>query len=300
MSAEAVERQGMRWALSEGVVEVELRRLPCNEIGLEALDELESLLQWLKPRQKEIGALLFYSSVDKGFSAGADLRALHGALKQAESAKARSDKSWDHPLVQSADLELRRAFAYLHRGLLTRFQLPRFLDRIHRVFDAIDMLPYPTVAALHGFCFGGGFELALTCDLRIADKSTRFCFPELRLGLIPGFGGIPRLRREIGNGIIRDLLLTGCSMGATRAHEVGLVSQVVGRGQALEAARRVVQQVRRFDRHTASAAKAFIKTLPAEELARERALFIELFGSKAVRAALDRFVQSEDLRPYLP
>ena len=54
--------------------------------------------------------------------------------------------------------------------------------------------------------FGGGFELALVCDLIIADKMARFCFPELRLGLIPGFGGIPRLKRDLGNGVVRDLL----------------------------------------------------------------------------------------------
>ena len=57
--------------------------------------------------------------------------------------------------------------------------------------------------------FGGGFELALVSDLIIADKMARFCFPELRLGLVPGFGGIPRLKRDLGNGVVRDLLLTG-------------------------------------------------------------------------------------------
>ena len=74
-----------------------------------------------------------------------------------------------------------------------------FLERIHRVLNLIDAAPLTTIAAVHGVTFGGGFELALACDLIIADKMARFCFPELRLGLIPGFGGIPRLKRDLGN-----------------------------------------------------------------------------------------------------
>ena len=76
-----------------------------------------------------------------------------------------------------------------------------FLERIHRVMNAIDAAPLTTIAAVHGVTFGGGFELALACDLIVADKMARFCFPELRLGLIPGFGGIPRLKRDLGNAV---------------------------------------------------------------------------------------------------
>jgi len=76
----------------------------------------------------------------------------------------------------------------------------------------------------------------------------RFCFPELRLGLIPGFGGIPRLKRDLGNGVVRDLLLTGRSFNATKALQVGLVSQMVGEGEALRAARATAAQLSKFDR----------------------------------------------------
>ena len=84
-----------------------------------------------------------------------------------------------------------------------------FLKRIHKVMNAIDEAPFVTFAAVHGLCMGGGLELALVCDQIVADKMARFGFPELRLGLIPGFGGIPRLRRDVGNSFIRDLLFTG-------------------------------------------------------------------------------------------
>jgi enoyl-CoA hydratase/carnithine racemase len=88
--------------------------------------------------------------------------------------------------------------------------------------NRLDACPLTTIAAVHGVTFGGGFELALACDLIIADKTARFCFPELRLGLIPGFGGIPRLKRDLGNAVVRDLLLTGRSINATKAQNVGL------------------------------------------------------------------------------
>ncbi len=148
--------------------------------------------------------------------------------------------------------------------------------------------------------FGGGFELALACDLIVADKMARFCFPELRLGLIPGFGGIPRLNRDIGNAIVRDLLLTGRSINATKALEVGLVSQVAAEGKALRVARAAAAQVTKFDRTPSAAAKQFIKPIPREELRREIDIFCELFARPAVMEGLRKFVEDASAHPYLP
>ena len=175
-----------------------------------------------------------------------------------------------------------------------------FLGRIHAVLNAIDAAPVPTIAAVHGVVFGGGFEVALACDLIIADRSARFAFPELRLGLIPGFGGIPRLKRDVGNALVRDLLLTGRSINATKALQAGAVSQVVGEGEALRAARAAAQQILKFDPETAAAAKRFLKPLPAAELREEIEIFVELFQRPVVQEALARFVDDEGPMPYLP
>jgi enoyl-CoA hydratase/carnithine racemase len=166
--------------------------------------------------------------------------------------------------------------------------------------NRLDALPLTTIGAIHGACFGGGFELALTCDLLIADKSARFCFPELRLGLLPGFGGIPRLKRDVGNGVVRDLLLTGRSLNAKKAQTVGLVSQMVGQGKHLDAARAAAKQATRFDADAARTTKAFIKKVPYAELEEEKAHFKRLSLSTVTEAALKKFVESKDLRPYLP
>jgi enoyl-CoA hydratase/carnithine racemase len=175
-----------------------------------------------------------------------------------------------------------------------------FLERIHRVLNRMDAAPLTTIAAVHGVTFGGGFELALVCDLIFADKMARFCFPELRLGLIPGFGGIPRLKRDLGNAVVRDLLLTGRSFNATKAQQIGLVSQVVSEGETLRAARATAAQLGKFDRQTAVAAKRFIKPVPHDELRKEIDIFCDLFSRPAVQAGLKKFVESTDAQPYLP
>jgi len=250
-----------------GICELRLSQEPCNEIGSSMLAALEGFLSELD--RESTRALIIHSELRRGFCAGADLRELYAGM-------------------QDRDEDTRRA------------ELRDFLDRIHRVMNELDSLPMTTIGVIHGVCFGGGFELALTCDLLIAEKSARFCFPELRLGLVPGFGGIPRLKRDLGNAVVRDLLLTGRSINAKKALQIGLVSQMVPTGEGLKAARRTAEQATRFDRDASTTCKAFIKTLPLSELEEEKRHFLRLFESPVVEAALKRFVESNDPRPYLP
>jgi enoyl-CoA hydratase len=259
----------LSWHVADGVIELVLDRAPCNEIGLETLGELEQFVASLEPLAREAHALIISSARQEGFCAGADLRELY----RESQPLGRADR-----LIRVRD----------------------FLERIHHVMNVLDDAPLTTIAAVHGVTFGGGFELALTCDLIVADKLARFCFPELRLGLIPGFGGIPRLKRDLGNALVRDLLLTGRSINSTKAQSVGLVSQVAAEGDALRVARATAAQIGKFDRETAIAAKRFIKPIPYEELRREIDIFCDLFTRPAVEAGLRKFVESTDALPYLP
>jgi enoyl-CoA hydratase len=259
----------LSWHVLDGTIELVLDRAPCNEIGSETLVELEKFVAALESPERDVRALIIFSARAEGFCAGADLRELYRSVEGA------------NPASRLAGVR-------------------DFLQRIHRVMNTIDAAPLTTIAAVHGVTFGGGFELALTCDLIIADKMSRFCFPELRLGLIPGFGGIPRLKRDVGNGVVRDLLLTGRSINATKAQSAGLVSQVTGEGDALRVARATAAQVSKFDRDTAIAAKRFIKPLPHAELQQEIEIFCELFGRSTVAEGLRKFVESTDALPYLP
>jgi enoyl-CoA hydratase/carnithine racemase len=214
-------------------------------------------------------ALIMYSSIKGGFSAGADLRELYRGLLDAPEKEHEPG-------------------------------LRRFIDRIHAVMDRLDTLPMTTIGVVHGVCFGGGFELALTCDILIAERTARFAFPELRLGLVPGFGGIPRLRRDVSNAVVRDILLTGRGINAKKAVACGLVSQMVPTGEGLRAARSAARQATKFDPDAAATCKRFMKPLPREQLAEEKEHFIRLANRPFLKAALKRFVESDDVLPYLP
>ncbi len=259
----------LRWDWRAGVIELTLDHEPANEIGTAMLVELEKFAATIGVLGAETSVCILSSARKAGFSAGADLRELYrgGALLSEKERLA---------------------------------GVRNFLERIHAVFNAIDAAPFVTIAAVHGVCFGGGLELALACDIIIADKMARFAFPELRLGLIPGFGGIPRLKRDLGNAFVRDLLFTGRTVGATRAQAVGLVAQLAGEGEALRIARSTAAQITKFDATARAAAKKFTKPIPYDELRREIDLFCDLFTLPAVMDALKKFVEDSGPMPYLP
>ncbi len=269
MSAPAVYKGvALSWTTdAEGLCEVLLHRAPLNELGEDALAELERLVATLAgeaaPR-----ALLLRSARPGGFCAGADLRALHEAIE-----------ARGHAAVAG--------------------EVRRFLVRINAALTGLDESPVPTVAALHGVVFGGGLELALTCDVRVADKTARFAFPELRLGLIPGFGGLPRLRRDLGNALVRDLLLSGRSLNAERAREAGLVTQVVAEARQGEVARRIARQLMKQDPVALAAGKRFAKPSVRDQLPAEIDAFCALFARPECARALAAFVQRTGPFPYL-
>jgi len=248
-----------------------LDQAPANEIGLAMLADLEAVLAYTKAEPPR--ALVIASARPNAFSAGADLRELHQMLEQ--------------HLVGGGSMREAQA------------EVRHFLTRIHAVMKALDTAPFATVAAISGVCMGGGFELALACDLRVADRSARFAFPELRLGLVPGWGGTARLVRGAGAALLRDLLMTGRSLGAARAYEVGLIQSPVARGEAQPCAIRLAEQVARFAPAAVLAAKRLSKALPEGALLAEQEAFVALFADDTVRQALARFATSTDLRPYL-
>src|ERR1700739_4716325 len=261
--------KALRWDLRDSVLELTLDRPPGNEIGTVMLGELEQFVAAAKNLAAETSACVISSAQKSAFSAGADLRELyHGAVALNEKDRSAGVRE--------------------------------FLEGIHSVLNWLDEAPFVTIAAVHGVCFGGGLELALVCDVIIADKMARFAFPELRLGLIPGFGGIPRLKRDLGNGFVRDLLLTGRSVNAPRAQAVGLVSQLAAEGESLKIARFAAAQITKFESVTRTSGNKSIKPTPHEDLRHEINLFCDLFTRPTVMAALKKFVESTDAMPYQP
>jgi enoyl-CoA hydratase len=113
--------------------------------------------------------------------------------------------------------------------------------RGQQIFDAIEQLGKPVIAAINGFALGGGCELAMACTLRIAADTARFGQPEINLGLIPGYAGSQRLPRLVGKGVALEILLTGDMINAQRAYEIGLVNRVVPAAELMTEAKKLAQ-----------------------------------------------------------
>ena len=157
-----------------------------NALNVTVIDELDKCLQVLKD-DNSIKVVIITGAGEKAFVAGADIK-------------------------QFTQLTPESAVTFAQRG--------------QAVFNAIENLGKPVIAAVNGFALGGGCELALACHVRIASSRAKFGQPEVKLGVIPGYGGTQRLPRIVGEGIATELILTGGMVDAERAERIGLVSSV--------------------------------------------------------------------------
>jgi enoyl-CoA hydratase len=119
----------------------------------------------------------------------------------------------------------------------------RFVRFFTDVLDRLEQFPKPSIAAIDGVALGGGLELALACDLRVASDRARLGVPEIKLGLLPGAGGTQRLPRLIPRGVATQMLLTGQPLGAVDAHRLGLVNELSGDAPALVVAERLARDL---------------------------------------------------------
>lgn len=167
-----------------------------NALSVNTLDLLEAAIDELAD-DDGIRALVITGAGEKAFVAGADI-------------------------TEIRDLDRAGGEAFAHRG--------------QELFRKIEALPKPVVAAVNGFALGGGCELAMACDMRIAAENARFGQPEINLGILPGYGGTQRFTRLLGYGKAAELLMTGEMVGAGEARELKLVERVVPEGEALASA----------------------------------------------------------------
>ena len=174
-----------------------------NALNNEVLEELEVIFADLE-QDPEVGVVVLTGAGEKAFVAGADI----AELRTLDTAGAR---------VQAL------------RG--------------QAVYQRIESLPKPVIAAVNGFALGGGCELALACHIRIASETARFGLPEVSLGLIPGYGGTQRLPRLVGKGVALDMILSGDMVPAADALRMGLVSRVVPAADLKAAATKLAKTI---------------------------------------------------------
>jgi enoyl-CoA hydratase len=169
-----------------------------------------------------------------------------------------------------------------------------FARRVER-WDAIRKLWTPLVAAVSGYCLGGGNELAMACDLVIASETARFGQPETRLGLIPGAGGTQRLTRAVGKAKAMDVVLSGRFLDAREAEQAGLVARVVAREAWLDEAKRVAREIAAkgpvAQRLAKEAVNRAFDTSLEMGLDHERRLLYLAFASDDAREGLRAFVE---------
>ena len=168
-------------------------------------------------------------------------------------------------------------------------------ERFHRVLDALAAVPRATIAAINGYALGGGCELALACDFRVAADNAKLGQPEVLLGIVPGGGGTQRLPRLVGPSHAKDLLYSGRQVGAEDALRIGLVDRVVPAAEVRDAALTWAAELARG----AVLAQAFVKravddgldrTLP-DGLALERKAFVEVFRTEDAATGVRSFLE---------
>ena len=164
----------------------------------------------------------------------ADLRAALAALRDDHEVGAVAfTGAGDKAFIAGADI-----------SELQEYTLRTGLDgEIQRVFDEIEAFDKPTIAAVNGFALGGGCELAMSCDIRIAADTARFGLPETNLAVLPGAGGTQRLARLVGTGRAIEMILTGRLVDALEAREIGLVTSVVPQHELLAAVRDLADRI---------------------------------------------------------
>lgn len=166
---------------------------------------------------------------------------------------------------------------------------------LQAAFNAVAAIPIPTIAAITGYALGGGFELAMACDLRIAAEDSTVGQPEILLGIIPGAGGTQRLSRLIGESRAKDIILTGRFVTAAEALSVGMVNEVVPAENVFERALALAEQLSRGPREAMIAAKRAIEhglEQPLEAgLVVEQREFADLFGTPDQIVGMQSFVE---------
>jgi len=173
-----------------------------------------------------------------------------------------------------------------------------FAEGVERVFGHIERLPRPVLAAINGYALGGGLELALTADLRVAAEEARFGFPEAKVGSMPGAGGTQRLPRLVGVSRAKELMFVGDHIDAREAHRIGLVNRVVPRADlmttTLELARTIGQRAPLSLQAIKAAVDYGMEHALEDGLAFERARFAALRDSEDRKEGIAAFLEKRE------
>ena len=188
--------------------------------------------------------------------------------------------------------------AEMHRKTPAQARAYSALGR--NLMSAIEQLSKPVVAAINGYCLGGGMEVALASDIRIASEKARFGLPETILGIIPGWGALPRATRLVGPAVTKELIFTGDIIDAPRALEIGLINQMVAHGDLMTRTMEIAGKICRQSQFAIAQAKAVINASVDEALpdacARETDGFVSCFENRDQKEGMQAFLEKREPR----
>ena len=205
--------------IEEGVARITLNRPPHNALNEQLLKELKAVTSQIE-HNSDVWLVVVAGSGNKAFCAGGDLKWMHH----------KSPQEWNtiaHKLIQGG-------------------------------INAVAGLSVPVVAAVDGFALGGGFELALACDIVLASEAAQFGLPEIKLGIFPGGGGTQRLAKVVGLNKAKELIFTGRSITGEEARDLNIVSRVIPRGEMEKAIGEMVTELRQVGSDALKLAKRAI------------------------------------------
>ena len=240
----------------EGVSFLSINRPPVNALGSQLLDEFDKAMDVLGADPKT-KAIVIVSAIPHVFIAGVDLKEM--------------------------------------AALTTPDDIVKVIQKGQSVFNKIENLDKPVIAAIQGACVGGGQELIMACHIRIASDRTRFAQPEITLGIIPGFGGSQRLPRIVGPSRATELILTGDLITPQEAFRMGLVNRVVSDGALIKTAREMAKKIAK---HGLPAIRASMRAIRdgldkplAEGLKIEEKEFRSITGTQDMREGIRAFME---------
>ena len=195
--------------------------------------------------------------------------------------------SGDKAFIAGADIKLMKG--------MNRNEALDFAKKGHRLTNLIENSNKTIIAAVNGYAFGGGSELALSCHIRIASEDAIFAQPEVKIGLLPGWGGTQRLPRIVGKGIANEIILTGMNIYAERAYEIGLVNKVVKKDDLISNCNEIAQVIIRNSPNAINESIALVNTSSNIDLKSgleiEAKRFSDLFETDETLEGLTAFVQ---------
>ena len=244
--------------IEEGIATITINNPPMNILDAEVVSGLLQATDDIR-KQEKIRVVILTGQGTRAFMAGGDIKSFPDLIGKGEDVAYQGSKFLQEPL------------------------------------DAIMNLPHPTICVLNGLALGGGCELALSCDVRIAEEHVEIGLPEVKLGLFPGAGGTQRLPRLIGVSKAKELIFTGDPVPASKALEIGLVNDVVTTGEGLQAAYALAHKISRHSAKALQYAKLAIDEglngSLEEGLETEARYFGKVFQTEDVQEGVSAFIE---------